>query len=337
MQVADASSLRTGTFPGRAKPGQEVNLSFRVGGPLVELNVKIGDAVKQGDTLARIDPKDYESSVGALEGQQQSAEATATRAAADYRRIENTYKEDPGATSEMALDQARQTRDSAAANARGLRSSLNGAKDQLSYTYLQAPFDGEVVATYAENFETVIPKQPIVRIVDPSKIEFTISVAENQIGYAPYVTDARIIFDALPGTEIVAKITEISKEASQATRTYPVTLAIEQPEDGNILSGMSGEAIIQVALPEGTSGTGIQIPGTALFTEADPEKTLVWVIADETNTLVRREVQTGYITEFGVLIESGLRANEWIVVAGPSFLSEGEEVRILGAAQESTE
>lgn len=335
MQVLPASSVASRVFPGRAEAGQEVNLSFRVSGPLIELPVKVGDKVRQGDVLARIDPKDYQSVLLGLEAQLQSAQATANRAQSDFQRIDNTYREDPGATTEMALDRARQLRDSTAAAVRTAQATVESARDQLSYTNLVAPFDGEVVETYVENFESVLPKQPILRVVDPTYIEVTISVPENQIVYAPYITSARVSFDALPGITVPATIKKIGKEASQATRTYPVTLVLEQPEGAEILPGMASEVKIEAELPENSDRLGIQLPTTALFTQDDPQVTYIWVIDRTTDSLQRREVQTGDLSEFGVLIKSGLEAEEWVVVAGVSLLSEGDPVKILGLPEES--
>ena len=330
MQVLDASGLTTRAFPGRATPGQEVNLSFRVAGPLVELPVSVGDRVDTGDTVARIDPTDYQTAVDARESEVQVAQASATRAQADLTRIQNTLREDPGAASQMALDRARQLRDSSAAGVRALQATVGGARDRLSYTTLKAPFSGEVVETYVENFETVVPKQPIARIVDASSIEFVIGVPENLIGYADRVTSVQVTFDALPGIEVPATIKEIGREATQATRTYPVTLSMTQPEGAEILSGMAGEAAIEADLPQEAREVGIQIPATALFTGADPSQSFVWVIDEASNTLVRREVETGRLSEFGVLIRNGLQAGDWIVVAGVSALDEGDEVVRLG-------
>ena len=62
---------------------------------------------------------------------------------------------------------------------------------------------------------------------------------------------------------------------------------------------------------------------------------VILVIDQATNTLQRREVQTGDLSEFGILIRNGLKPGEWIVVAGATLLSEGEEVRILDAPAES--
>ncbi len=272
MRVVDASSLSSSAFPGRATPGREANLSFRVAGPLIELPVSVGDRVAQGAVIARVDPRDYQSLVDAAVGERQMAQAAAKRAQADLNRIENTFRDDPGATSEMARDRARQLRDSSAAAVRTFDATVGGMRDRLSYTVLEAPFAGEVVETYVENFDTVVPKQPIARIVDTKSIEFVISVPESQIGYASQVTAIEVTFDALPGIQVPATIQEIGREATQATRTYPVTLVMAQPANARILSGMAGEAMIEAELPEGSRALGIQIPGTALFTEDDPSQ-----------------------------------------------------------------
>ena len=329
MRVLDASSLSTSAFPGRAAPGQEANLSFRVAGPLIELPVAVGDRVEKGDVVARIDPKDYQSLVDAAVGELEMAQAAATRARGDFQRVENTFRDDPGATSQTARDRARQLRDSSAASVRVLEAGAGAASDQLSYATLTSPFAGDVVETYVENFETVVPKQPIARIVDTKSIEFVISVPESQIGYAPDVTSVEVTFDALPGIKVAATIKEIGKEATQATRTYPVTLIMQQPENAEILSGMAGEASVSAELPVGARQLGIQIPASALFTADDLSKSYVWVVDGATHTLERRAVEPGVLSEFGVRIRSGLRAGEQIVVAGVSSLREGQEVVVL--------
>ncbi|MGI9508900.1 MAG: HlyD family secretion protein, partial [Geminicoccaceae bacterium] len=282
QRTADVSGLAERSFPGRASAEREVNLSFRVPGPLITLPVDIGDEVKQGDVVARIDPRDFEVLLRNTEAQHAAseaqlaamrkarpeditraetevakAEAAAKLAEQDLSRLVKIRADDPGAVAQSALDRAEDQKSAADAllsNAlQGLRIAETGARkediaakeaeiasldatvdsasDNLSYTYLKAPFDGIVTQNYVENFETVVPKQPILRLLDSSRIEFTIFVAESQIGYAPYVQSISVRFDALPGLEVDAAIKEIAKEASQATRTYPVTLILDQPED----------------------------------------------------------------------------------------------------------
>ena len=329
MQVVGADDLSQTVFPGRASAGQEANLSFRVAGPLVELPVSVGDKVAAGDLIARIDPNDYQVTLNSAQAQLQSIRAAYTAAENDYQRVMSTFREDPGATSQRAVDASRALRDQALAQVSSVESLVQTATDRLGYTDLLAPFAGEVVETYVENFETVVPMRPIARLLDPSSIELVVSVPENLIGYGDYVESITVSFTALPGVSIPATIKEIGREATQATRTYPVTLVMAQPEGGEILPGMAGEATIEARLPEGTGRTGITIPATAMFAGSDIEVTNVWVIDPATNMLSQRAVETGRLSSSGMLITSGLEAGEWIVVAGTHSLSDGQEVKII--------
>lgn len=239
MQVADASQLENRYFPGRAKATQEVDLSFRVAGPLITRPVNVGDAVKAGNIVARLDPRDFEVSLRAVKGQLAEARAILKRSDANYQRTKRILNEDPGATSEVAVDRALEDRDRSAANVDSLIASVASAEDKLSYTYLKAPFDGTVVATYVENFEDVRAKQPVVRILDTSRIEMVVNIPENLISLAAQVTDITVTFDAFPNRPVPATTKEIGTEASQTTRTYPITLLMDQPRDFRILPGMA--------------------------------------------------------------------------------------------------
>ena len=333
LEVADGSTLTERSFPVRAQASQEVNLSFRVNGPLIELPVSVGDTVEAGDVVARIDPQDYIRALEIVNGQIQTAQASEIRAAADFKRIDNVFKEDPGATSESALDLARNAKDSSAATVRSLLGAVKTAEDKVNYTSLQAPFAGEVVETYVENFETVVAKQPILRLLDPSSIECVVSVPESLIRYAKYVEDITVTFDALPGVEVPATIEEIGREASQATRTYPVTLIMEQPEGAEILPGMAGSTRITSQLPDDVKESGMEIPATAVFSLEDADASYVWVVG-EGNAIQRREVQTGQLTARGILIRSGLQAGDQVVTRGVHSVEEGQVVRVLTAPGE---
>jgi RND family efflux transporter MFP subunit len=329
MQVSGASDLSESSFPGRARAGQEVNLSFRVSGKLLKLPVSVGDRVKAGAKVAELDPKDFQQVIKSAQSTLDAAKANSRRAEADYNRLIKVQQQDSGATSQRAVDLALSVRDQARAAAAALEAGVETARDRLRYTKLEAPFTGEVVETYVENFQTVTASRPILRLLDPSNIEMTVSVPESLIGYVDYVTSVNISFDALPGISVAAGIKEIGSEASQATRTYPVTLLMEQPKNGKILPGMAGKATVEARLPESAGKTGISIPASAAFASADINITNVWVIDPETKILSRREIQAGNLTSAGLLIMGGLEAGEWIVTAGTHSLSEGQQVTIV--------
>ncbi len=332
MKVGDAASMAGRWFPGRAKATQEVDLSFRVAGPLITRPIDVGDEVKKDQILARIDPRDFETNLRNVQGQLAKVKAALKRAQADFDRISRIRKQDPGAVSEAMVDRAREAMDRSKAEIKSLTAAVEAAKDQLNYTYLKASFDGTVVAIYVENFEYVKAKQPIARIIDHSQIEMIVNVPESLITYADDVTKVRIRFDTFQDREFSGQIKEIGREASQKTRTYPVTVIMGQPEDIKILPGMAGQASGEVQQSQESQQQRITVPIGAVFTPDTEKQNYVWVIDDQTKTATRRAVATGELTETGINIVEGLKPGEWIAIAGVHSLREGQQVRILEQA-----
>jgi RND family efflux transporter MFP subunit len=332
LQVAASDGLARRAFPGQAQAAQEANLSFRVSGQLVERPVNVGDSVQIDEVLARLDTADFDNALDAAQGVLREVEAVLAKAEADYERAANVQREDAGAISQRAVDRNLAARDAARAAASAARAGVGIARDRLGYATLKAPFAGEVVATYVEGFETVIAKEPIARLVDRSGIEFIVDIPEVSISYADSVTSAVVLFDVRPDLPVRARIKEIAREASGATRTFPVTLAMDQPEGFDILPGMAGSATIEARLPDTALETGINIPAAALFSSGD--QSYVYVIND--NVLSKREVTVSLPSDFGVLVQSGLQAGEWVVTAGVNMLSDGETVRVMDATAESS-
>lgn len=334
FQIPSSSQFLQQNFPGRAKATQEVDLAFRVSGPLITFPVDVGDTVKAGDIVARIDPRDFEVNVKTAEGKLDSARAASRRADSEYQRELNILKQDPGATSQAAVDRKREQRDKEIANIKTFAAAVESAKDQLEYTYLRAPYDGNVVRKYVENFEDVQAKEPIVRILDDSSIEMVVSVPESLISIAPYVKDIKVVFDPFPDTEISAHIKEIGTEASFTTRTYPVTLVMQQPEGIKILPGMAGKA--SGTPPKDRDGVklGIEIPVTAVFTDEASGDSFVWMIDETSLTVSKKQIQVDKLGDRGIRIISGLNEGELIASAGVNYLFEGQKVKLLQTTME---
>lgn len=327
MTVGDVIVLQQRSFPGRARANQEVNLAFRVTGPLISRPVNIGDVVNQGDVVARIDPRDFEVRLRNANANLQRAKANLQRALSDHERNLTIQRRDPDLISEAILDQSEEALNLAQADIAALEASMDAAKDELSYTYLRAPFDGTIVATYVQNFEFVQARQRIARLLDATRIEFVINIPETMISLVSYIDDIQVVFDVFPGVKIPAEIKEIGTEASEATRTFPVTLIMDQPEDNRILPGMAGRASGKVRQPSDTERLDIVIPVTAVFSPKAGNGSYVWVIDDSTNTVSRRAIRVENVTNTGLVVEEGLAYGEMIAIAGVHFLDEGQQVQ----------
>jgi RND family efflux transporter MFP subunit len=333
IQVGEPQLLGGRWFPGKAEPTEEVDLSFRVGGPLISRPINVGDIVRTGQVLAKIDPQDYSVSLENAQGQLGTARHGLELAKKEYKRLTQIRKQDPGAISEAAIDRALAARDRSREKVNSLEATVQHAKDQLSYTELEAPFDGTIVGIYVENFQDVKPKQPVVRLVNLSRIEMWVDIPEQLISRTKFIKSLRVRFDTFPDRELSASIKEIGKEATQATGTYPVNLIMDQPSDFTILPGMAGEVLAVIELPADYTGdiggsVGVEIPVSAVFSDKSGKQSYVWVVADGDQTIHRREVKSGRVSDDGILIRDGLQAGEWVVTAGVGYLEEGQKVKL---------
>lgn len=333
IKLGSASEMAERSFPGRARAAQQSNLSFRVSGPLVELPINVGDQVTKGDLLARIDPTDFESRVASVRGQLTSGTAARDLAEAEFKRAADIKQKNPDLISDSEYDQRLGRRDTTRAQVVALESALKLAEDDLAYTFLLAPYDGVIAATYVENFENVLAKRPIARLLDTDAIEVVINVPERQIGLLPYYVSATVTFDAAPGLALNAAIKEVGSEASAVTRTYPVTLIMDQPEGADIRPGMAAKVTVVGRLPQQASEVGMNIPATALFNKGEAGS-FVYVVDESSMTLQQRQVEISMLSGTGVLVKSGLESGEWLVIAGVNSVSKGQKVRILDANAE---
>ena len=333
MEVADLEPFGGRWFPGQATATQEANMSFRVAGTVNLISVDLGDEVKQGDVIARLDPKDYQVELDNANAQLRRAISDLELAKSEYARVARVFEKDPGAVSKSMVDTRKVQKDSAAAQVESARATVERASDNLRYTYLKAPYDGVVVEKFVEQFEDVQAKQEIIRVLDNSSIEFTVQVPETLMEHVDKIRSrgAYVVFDTYPGIQVPAKVKEIGKEASKTTRTYPVTLIMNQPEDFKILPGMAGKAkgdqAATVEIAKEVGMVGFDIPITATFSDEN-KKTFVWVVDQSNNQVNKREVVLINLTEDGAMV-TGLEKGETIATAGANLLVEGQQVRIL--------
>ena len=329
IKVGDVKEFDQSFLPGRARAAQEVDLSFRVGGPLITRPVNVGDEVKTDQIVARIDPRDYQVELNNAKGQLAEAKAALVRAQGDFDRLARIFKQDPGATSQRAIDKAREERDRAKAAIQSFEATVQAAADRLDYSYLKAPFDGDITATYVENFTSVRAKQPIVRILDSKRMKFDVDVPEKYISFIPGARNIRVTYDAFPDAEVPAELFEIGSEASKTTRTYLVTLIMDQPENFKILAGMAGKVRGDADLPTLGEAGELTIPVTAVFSPDKGETSYVWVIDEQAKTVSKRKVTARRLMDSGIVVEQGLETGEWIATAGVHFLKEGQQIKIL--------
>ncbi|QBG48839.1 efflux RND transporter periplasmic adaptor subunit [Verrucomicrobia bacterium S94] len=326
-QVKAVLQPRIRSYPGVVKATEEASLSFRVGGPLTQVNVVLGEPVKKGTLLMQIDPRDFEDRILSLEAQLEGKEASAENARQDYRRVAELFKEK--VVPQADYDRAKSVMDSAEAAVKDLKAQLRIARHALQDTALLAPYDGTVTEQRVENYEMISPGQVVLHYHAIDQLEINVHVPENEVVHVPMDAKelfAYVTFPALPGREFKAGLKEWSTRADPMTRTYAATFEMKAPESGRILPGMTATVTFRESSEQSRA---ITLPVSAVASSADGVS-VVWIYDEDTGTVRQREVQVGELNGTSrVVITDGLREGELAVVSGSRFLHEGCPVRVV--------
>ena len=321
ITVQDPAHERLRTFAGTVRPAVEADISFRVAGKIIELPIKAGMEVREGDLIARLDPSDYELQMKQAEAQLNQSDAMLKQAKAEYDRVRSLYESQT--VSKSDLDQARASFESAEAQQAVARKALEMARLQLDYGTLKAPFDGRVASRPVEVYQTVNAGQTIAMIAEGGGLEMVIGLPEVLINGVAMGTSATITFGAIPGRVFDAEVSEISAETSGKS-TYPVRLRI-RGDTRDLRIGMTGEAALAFATDEGGA---IYVPSESVVSRPNGTH-YVWVVDPKGRVVEERTVTIGPLTSSGLQILGGLQPGERVVTRGVHRLSAGIEVRVL--------
>jgi RND family efflux transporter MFP subunit len=325
-KISNFKTFERRQFTGQVKGVNEVNLTFRVGGPLIKYPSNVGDEVSAGDVIAIVDPHDFKVRVNQFEGQLSTARASQVLAEKEYMRAQKVHQERSGLISDTELDRRKAALDTSNGQVITLEASLQSAQDELSYTELKAPFSGRIVSTYVYNFEYVKPQQPIVKIVSLDELEVIVDVPESLISIISDVRDVRVTFPNLDGLVVPGRISEIGSEASFRTRTYPVTVNVTKPENVDILAGMTVSVSGRIIRKESDKERPYTLPLASVFRQGD--NSYVWRVT-EYFVLEKVAVYDEKFSKSGVMVTGKLNPGDTVVVAGTKFLNQNDIVEIL--------
>ncbi|HPV20187.1 MAG TPA: efflux RND transporter periplasmic adaptor subunit [bacterium] len=307
----------------------------KVAATILKFHVREGDAVKEGQLLAKLDDSDYAVGVQASRAQLEAAEAGVMQAEAAYSKISADYErfqtlKESGSISASDYEQVesgyKQTSAGlAAAKAQKnmAAAALEGNQRQLNYTSITAPFSGFVATRNGEIGEMASPAspRPMFEIVQSDKLKVNIFISELEIGGINKDTVAKITFDAFPDNPVEAKVNLINSKVDPMTKSVKIELAV----DNSAMKFKPGMTVrVNFTFPEKEY---LVIPRNAVFTR-DNEAGVVYV-KNEAERVFTKEIFMGGNVEGYVIIESGLDGKEDIVVGGGRRLEEGQKVTVI--------
>lgn len=307
-------------FTGIVAARVQSDLGFRVGGMVVARLVDLGQRVKAGQPLMRLDPTDFDHAVTAQIAAVASAQANLTQAEADAARDAKLV----GSGSVSTQDYIDKKAAAAAARAQldAAKAQLKIAQDNLRYSTLYADADGVVVNYLANPGQVVAAGQTVVILAQSGPREAAIDLPEGLRPAIGSIAKASLYGDGKVQANAVLR--ELSDAADPVTRTFAARYVLQ----GAMAHAPLGTTVM-IYLTDHASPRAVQIPIAAVYDPGSGPG--VWLY-DKTNGSVHfQHVSESEIGEETIAINHGLTVGQEIVSMGANQLHEGEKVRVAAA------
>ena len=327
ITISEGAGSNSRQISGVVKTSGESILSFRVGGRVASVDVKIGDAVKKGQVLAKLEQKEYELAVQSARAEVASAKANLVEKSGDLTRQKNLKKQDFVAQS--AVDQAQAAYSAAKSSVDVANAALRSAQNDLSDTTLKAPFEGSIAKRSIEPFVEISAGKEVFELQNEEGYKVEVLMPETLLKDVKKDDAVSVTFPTLSNTTIKGKVSEIGAKA-ETGNAFPVKVELDENTEG-LRSGMTAQ--VSFSFGEATEQKAVYIiPVTALDVRVSKEvgKTIegqapIYIVNN--GVAEKRMITIADIRGNELEITDGLNGGEVVIVAGVPFLTEGQKVK----------
>jgi RND family efflux transporter MFP subunit len=310
VEKRDMGSLVQATGIIKPKVGAEVKVGARITGKVENLYANIGDRVKKGQILVRLEQDDLKARSDQAEAAYLEAKAAFDKAKIDLERDKPLAKE--GYISQQNIDVLQNVYDMANARVLKAKADQDYAKAQLSYATITAPISGTIASVTTQQGETVaagLNAPTFITIIDLNKLEVNAYVDETDVGKIGVGQEALFAVDTFADKDFKGKVTAIYPRAvlQENVVNYITLISIENSE-GKLKPDMTANVTITLKKKKGV----LAIPGAAVVREGG--KKYVMLQAKD-GKAARREVKTGWKEGTYLEITSGLKEGDVVLVS----------------------
>lgn len=328
--VGAADSERSRRFSGAVAASEEAPLSFALSGTVEEIRVNVGDVVREGQLLARLDDEPMRIALDSARAQLAVARANLDEAKSTYDRY--TRLSSSGAVSQVDLETATTAYSSARSNVRGAQADIDRLERDLENASLVAPFDGTVASRSIEPFQEVTPGQAAFVLETTASLEASVQIPENMIGEVSIGDYVDVRFPALPDVTARGAVQTIGSRA-ESGNAFTVTVLLFG-ETAGVRPGMTAGVTFNLSdndgepvylIPVSAIAIDVGLANATSPTNA-PTSAPVLLFNEQTSLLELRVVQFGDLRGNDLEVVNGLTEGDKIVSAGVPFLREGQQV-----------
>jgi len=341
-EVIQAGNTNSQEYSGIVQSSKEAHLSFRVNGNISTLPITVGQRVRRGQLIARIDATDYrvqveqsKSNFLSAETQIKSAESQLNNSQANYQRIEKLYENNSVSLSDFeqaksAMETAEASYQAAKAQAAASGQAVKASSNQVAYSTLTAPFSGVITTIDIEENEFVNAGKSVAILSAETQPEVQVGVPEVVIGKVATGQKVKVHFSAFEDKNYTGKVSEVGY-SSQGGSTYPVIIKIDNPST-TIRPGMAA----YVEFDFGNNNSTNQAVQQVLFVPIaavgeNSNGNFVYVLKPSNNhyTAQQQAIEIGALADKGFEVKSGLKEGDLVATSGLQTLLSGMAVRLM--------
>lgn len=303
---------------GRLVPDRQVVVSAQVPGIVMQLNADVGAKVASNETLVKLDPVDYQLALNETSANLQAARARFSAAENSYARARRLLPEK--AISVELFDAAEAEYRASQAQVSQLTAAVDMARQRLSKTVIDAPFNGHVTRRFVQLGQNVAVGDPVMGIADMQSMRVQIHINETDYVHLDKDDPVMVTVEAYPDKDFPGRIDKIGIQADERTNTFEVEILLDNP--GFVFkAGLTARVAVQTdIIPD-----AIMIPQDSVLFREDRKE--VFVVEQDGKAAVR-PVELGRIEGSAVRILQGLTHGDNLVVAGGQYLKQGDEVTV---------
>jgi RND family efflux transporter MFP subunit len=299
-------------FDGVVEAVRQAVVAAQVSGAVVQLDLKVGDRVKIGQVLLRIDARAADQSAAASDAQVLAARASLDLATKDFERQKQLFQKN--FISQAALERAESEFKSTQAAASALLAQAGVARTQSDFYVVRAPFAGVVSDVPVQLGDMAMPGRPLLTLYEPGVLRVTAAVPQSVALRLTTGASLRIELPGLPAGNVWVTPARVQLLPTVDAATHTVQLRADLPASAAGASpGMFARLWLPTARADVTAGTSqgaVSVPLNAIVRRA--EMTGLYVL-EPGGKPVLRQVRLGRADGERVEILSGLTAGEQVV------------------------
>lgn len=324
--VGTSNGENVRTFSGTVKAGNEIELSFRANGIITELNANVGQKVKKGDLIAKLDNVQANLAFEQSKSAVKAAQSALITSKSNLDRVKSLYEK--GSASLSDYESAKNSYQAALDQFESAKRNRSIQSSQINYGIIRAPKSGIIASKSASLNENTNAGKTIAVLNAGNSINAVVGLPEIVINKVDLGMETVLTFSAIENESFKGTVIEIAPILDVNSASYPIKIDIIKPTNA-IKPGMAANITFHFNDVDKGGDNALVVPLKAVGEDGNGKFVFLIITENGKTGLVKKQVvKLGDLTSTGFIILEGLSAGDKIATAGLQSLLDGQKVKL---------